>query len=69
MFCSQPEKLDNYGFFHVAIFRLGPKKHQELARMYDRSGLSTKYTLLKTGFKNLSTGTEAKIRPFVDALL
>ena len=37
--------------------------------MYDRTGLSTKCTLLKTGFKNLRTGTEAKFRPFVDALV
>ena len=36
--------------------------------MYDRTGLSTKCTLIKTGFKNLRTGTEAKFRPFVDAL-
>ena len=37
--------------------------------MYDRTGLSTKCTLIKTGFKNLRTGTQAKIRPLVDALL
>ena len=37
--------------------------------MYDRTGLSTKCTLIKTGFKSLRTGTEAKIRPFVDALI
>ena len=36
--------------------------------MYDRAGLSTKCTLIKTGFKNLRAGTEAKFRPFVDAL-
>ena len=36
--------------------------------MYDRAGLSTKCTLIKTGFKNLRTGTEAKSRPFVNAL-
>ena len=36
--------------------------------MYDRTGLSTKCTLIKTGFKNLRTGMEAKFRPFVDAL-
>ena len=36
--------------------------------MYDRTGPSTKCTLIKTGFKSLRTGTEAKIRPFVDAL-
>ena len=35
--------------------------------MYDRTGLSTKCTLIKIGFKNLRTGTEAKFRPFVDA--
>ena len=48
---------------------MGPKKYQKMARMYDRTGLSTKCTLIKTSFKNLRTGTEAKIRPFVDALL
>ena len=37
--------------------------------MYDRTGLSTKCTLMKTGFKNLRTGTVAKFRPFVDALM
>ena len=36
--------------------------------MYDRAGLSTKCTLIKTGFKNLRAGTEAEFRPFVDAL-
>ena len=36
--------------------------------MYDRTGLSTKCTLMKTGFKNLRTGTKANFRPFVDAL-
>ena len=35
--------------------------------MYDRTGLSTKF-ILKNGFKNLRTGTEAKFRPFIDAL-
>ena len=29
-------------------------------RMYDRTGLSTKCILIKTGFKNLRTGTDAK---------
>ena len=47
---------------------LGPKKYQKIARMYDRTGLSTKYTLIKIGFKNARTGTKAKFRPFVDAL-
>ena len=37
--------------------------------MYDRNGLSTKCTLIKTSFKNFRTGTEAKFRPFVDALV
>ena len=37
--------------------------------MYDRTGLSTKCTLIKSGFKNLRIGTEAKFRPFVDALI
>ena len=36
--------------------------------MYDRTGLSTKCTLIKSGFKNARTGTKAKFRPFVDAL-
>ena len=48
---------------------LGPKKYQKIARMYDRTGLSTKCTLIKTGFKNLRTGTKANFRPFVDALM
>ena len=47
---------------------LGPKEYQKIARMYNRTGLSTKCTLIKIGFKNLRTGTEAKFRPFVDAL-
>ena len=38
-------------------------------RMYDRTGLSTKCTLIKNGFKNLRTGTNANFRPFVDALV
>ena len=50
-------------------FLLGPKKYQKNARMYDRTGLSTKCTLIKTGFINLRTGTEAKFRPFVEALV
>ena len=37
--------------------------------MYDHACLSTKCTLIKTGFKNLRSGTEAKFRPFVDALV
>ena len=37
--------------------------------MYDRTGLSTKCTLIKTGFKNARTGTKAKFRPFVGALV
>ena len=36
--------------------------------VYDRTGESTIRTLLKTGYKNLRTGTEAKFRPFVEAL-
>ena len=52
----------------MARLSVGPKKYQKIARMYDRTGLSTKCTLMKTGFKNLRTGTNAKFRPFVDAL-
>ena len=37
--------------------------------MYDRTGLSTKCTLIKPGLKKLCTGMKAKVRPFVDALL
>ena len=48
--------------------RVGPKKYQKIARMYDPTGLSTKCTLIKTSFKNARTGTKAKFRPFVDAL-
>ena len=48
---------------HIALenthCRVGPKKYQKIARMYDLTGLSTKCTLIKTGFKNLRTGTEA----------
>ena len=50
-------------------FFLGPKKYQKIARMFDRTGLSTKCTLIETGFKNLRTGTEAKFQPFVDSLV
>ena len=50
------------------LLELGPKKYQKIPRMYDRAGLSTKCTLIKTSFKNLRAGTEAKFRPFVDAL-
>ena len=53
----------------ILTTEVGPKKYQKIARMYDRTGLSTKCTLVKTGFKNLPTGTEAKFRPFVDALI
>ena len=53
---------------NIGLNGLGPKKYQKIARMYDRTGLSTKCTLIKTGFKNLRTGTEAKFRPFVDSL-
>ena len=49
-------------------FIVGPKKYQKIARMYDRTGLRTKCTLIKTGFKNLRAGTDAKFRHFVDAL-
>ena len=49
----------NYSMFWV---RLGPKKYQKIARMYDCTGLSTKCTLIKIGFKNLRTGTVAKFR-------
>ena len=48
--------------------KLGTKKYQRIARMYDCTGLSRKCTLIKTGFKNLRTGTKANFRPFVDAL-
>ena len=47
---------------------LGPK-YQKVSRIYDRTGLNTKCTFIKTGFKNLRTGTGAKFRPFVDALI
>ena len=47
---------------------VGPKKYQKNARMYDRTGLITKCTLIKTDFKNLRTGAEVKFRLFVDAL-
>jgi len=36
--------------------------------LYHRTGLGTIRTLIKTGFKILHTGVEAKFRPFVDAL-
>ena len=37
--------------------------------MYNHACLSMKCTLIKTGFKNLLTGMEAKFQPFVDALV
>ena len=40
------------------VRELGPKKYQKIARMYDRTGLSTKCTLIKNGFKNARTGTK-----------
>ena len=40
-----------------------------MTRMYYRTGLSTKCTLIKTGFKNPRTGAKAKFRSFVDALI
>ena len=55
-------------FYKATVSHLGPKKYQKIARMYDRTGLSTKCTLIKTSFKNLRTGMEAKFRPFVNAL-
>ena len=39
-----------------------------MCSVYDRTGESTIRTLLKTGYKNLRTGTEAKFRPFLEAL-
>ena len=62
-------KQDSLNDLELLLSFVGPKKYQKIARMYDRTGLSTKCTLIKTGFKDLRTGTEAKIRPFVDALL
>ena len=49
--------------------KLVPKKYQKFARIYDHTGLSTKCTLIKTSFKKARTGTMAKFRPFVDALV
>ena len=54
---------------HSCVLVIGPKKYQKMARMYNRTGLSTECTPIKTGFENLRTGTEAKFRPFVDALI
>ena len=42
--------------------------HHTKDHVYDRTGESTIRTLLKTGYKNLRTGTEAKFRPFLEAL-
>ena len=53
----------------LILLQVGPKKYQKIARMYNRTGLSTKCTLIKTGFKNARTGTKAKFGPFVDALV
>ena len=50
-------------FFGLEFFFEMSKKS-----LNDCTGLSTKCTLIKTGFKNLRTGTEAKFRPFVDSL-
>ena len=49
--------------------KVGPKKYQKIARMYDGTGLSMKCTLIKTILKTSVSGTEAKFRPFVDALI
>ena len=65
---SQETNLDP-PFYRSIGCRLGPKKYQNIARMYDRTGLSTKCTLKKNGFKNVRTGVKAKLRPFVDALV
>ena len=53
---------------HLDLHQLVPKKYQNIVRVYDRTGWSMKCTLIKTSFKNLRAGTEAKFRPFVDAL-
>ena len=58
------EAISDFG-----AFLIGPKKCQKIAIMYDHTGLSTKCTLIKTGLKNVRTGTKAKFRPFVDALV
>ena len=55
--------------YSACPFELGRKKYQKIAIMYDCTGLSTKCTVIKTGFKNFRTGTEAKFRPSVDALI
>ena len=69
--CQEPVYCVKCRSLRILILQsqLGPKKYQKIARMYDHACLSTKCTLIKTGFKNLRSGTEAKFRPFVDALV
>ena len=48
---------------------LGLQKNRSLVSLYDRTGVCTIRTLIKNDQNDLRTGTRAKFRPFVDALL
>ena len=50
---------------HSHVFKLGPKKYQKIARMYDRTGLSTKCTLIKIDLFRHSDPNSDLFRPFV----
>ena len=54
-----------YGECILYVSHVGPKKYQKIARMYDRTGKSTKCTLKKTTFSDLPT----RIPTFSDLLL
>ena len=47
---------------------VGPKKYRKIARMYDRTGLSTKCTLIKIDLFRPSDPNSDLFRPFVEAL-
>ena len=69
-FCEQ--KNAPHGVLAMAIFgciKLGPKKCQKIARMYDRTGLSTKCTLIKIDLFRPSDPNSDLFRPFVEALI
>ena len=51
------------------VSSLGPKKYQKIARMYDRTSLSTKCTLIKIDLFRPSDPNSDLYRPFVEALV
>ena len=50
---------------HHSCSMLGPKKYRKIARMYDRTGLSTKCTLIKIDLFRPSDPNSDLFRPFV----